>query len=88
MWDVAMLRPFKSLRALAEAFGLRPKTPAPAEIDAHLEKGVTFYRAGDAEPLRRIVERRLDSAPEKPDRPCVYVDQWEELYAMAAPCRG
>jgi hypothetical protein len=32
-----------------------------------------------------VVDRRLDAAPEKPDRLLIYVDQWEELYAMAPP---
>ena len=35
--------------------------------------------------LARTVDRRLDAAPEKPDRLLIYVDQWEELYAMAPP---
>jgi hypothetical protein len=48
----------------------------PAEIDA-------FYRDGDAGTLARIVDRRLDAATEKPGRLLIYVDQWEEVYAMA-----
>jgi hypothetical protein len=35
--------------------------------------------------LAYIVDRHLDAAPEKPDRLLIYVDQWEELYAMAPP---
>ena len=84
MWDVATLRPGKSpLRALAEAFGAVPENAGPAEIDAYLEREATFYRVGDAETLARIVDNRLNAAPEKPDRLLIYVDQWEELYAMA-----
>src|SRR5271165_6155598 len=86
MWDVVTLRPGKSpLHALAEVFGVAPDNAGPAEIDARLEKEAAFYRAGDAETLTRIVDRRLDAAPEKPDRLLIYVDQWEELYAMAPP---
>ena len=32
-----------------------------------------------------MVNDRLDAAPEKPDRLLIYVDQREELYAMAPP---
>ena len=40
---------------------------------------------GNAALLAHVVDRRLDAAPEKPDRLLIYVDQWEELYAMAPP---
>ena len=71
------------LNALAEAFGTMPANAGEFEIDAWLEKEASFLRAGDAETLARAVDRRLDAAPEKPDRLLIYVDQWEELYAMA-----
>ncbi|MBV8107315.1 MAG: TIR domain-containing protein [Hyphomicrobiales bacterium] len=84
MWDVVALRPGKwPLRALAQAFGTVPDNAGSFEIDAWLEKEASFLRAGDADALGRAVDRRLDSAPEKPDRLLIYVDQWEELYAMA-----
>ncbi len=84
MWDVVALRPSKSpLRALAEAFGSMPDNTGQFEIDTWLEKEAAFLRAGDAESLARVVDRRLDAAPEKPDRLLIYIDQWEELYAMA-----
>ncbi len=84
MWDVVTLRPGKRpLHALAEAFGATPANAGPAAIDAWLEGEAAAYRAGDPETLARIVDRRLDAAPEKPDRLLLYVDQWEELYAMA-----
>ncbi len=84
MWDVVTLRPGKSpLRALAEAFGAMRENAGSFEIDAWLEKETAFVRAGDAEILARAVDRRLEAAPEKPDRLLIYVDQWEELYAMA-----
>jgi len=62
-----------------------PENAGPAEIDAYLEKEAGFYRDGDADKLARMVNDRLDAAPEKPDRLLIYVDQWEELYAMAPP---
>jgi len=84
MWDVVTLRPGASpLRSLAAAFGTAPDNAGPAAIDAYLEGEAAAYRAGDADMLARMVDRRLDAAPEKPDRLVVYVDQWEELYAMA-----
>ena len=84
MWST--LRPGKSpLSALAEAFGVTPDNAGPAAIDTWLEGEAAAYRAGDADKLARIVDRRLDAAPEKPDRLLIYVDQWEELYAMAPP---
>ena len=83
-WDVVSLRPGRSpLGALATAFGTAPEHAGPAEIDAYLEREAEFYRDGNADTLTRIVDRRLDAAPEKPDRLLIYVDQWEELYAMA-----
>jgi energy-coupling factor transporter ATP-binding protein EcfA2 len=86
MWDVVALRPGKSpLGALAEAFGTAPDNAGVFENDAWREKEATFLRAGDAGTLTRAVDRRLDGAPEKPDRLLIYVDQWEELYAMAPP---
>jgi tetratricopeptide (TPR) repeat protein/energy-coupling factor transporter ATP-binding protein EcfA2 len=84
IWDVVTLRPGASpLRAFAAAFGTAPENAGPAEIDAYLQKETAFYRAGDAETLARIIERRLDAALEMPDRLLIYIDQFEELYAMA-----
>ncbi len=83
-WDVISFRPGASpLRALAAAFGSSPDIVGPAEIDAYLEHEAAAYRDGDANKLTRIVSDRLDSAPKRPDRLLIYVDQWEELYAMA-----
>ncbi len=87
-WDVVSLQPGQwPLRSLAAAFGNAPENAGPAEIDAYLEKEAGFYRGGDAEMLARIVNDRLDAAPEqeKQDHLLIYVDQWEELYAMAPP---
>ena len=84
MWDVVSFRPGASpLRALAAAFGTIPENAGPAAIDTYLESEATAYRTGGAGMLANIVNDRLDAAPEKPDRLLIYVDQWEELYAMA-----
>src|SRR5271165_6870192 len=84
MWDVVTLRPGKRpLHSLAEVFGTLPDNAGPAVIDTYLEGEAAAYRAGDADKLARIVDRRLGAAPEKPDRLLIYIDQWEELYAMA-----
>jgi hypothetical protein len=86
MWDVVTLRPGKSpLTALAAGFGRPPGNAGPAAIDTWLEGEAAAYRAGDKDTLARIVDLRLDKAPERPDRLLVYVDQWEELDAMAPP---
>jgi energy-coupling factor transporter ATP-binding protein EcfA2 len=83
-WDVVSFRPGASpLRALATAFGKVPEKAGPAATDTYLENEAAAYRAGDADKLARIVNDRLDAAPDKPDRLLIYVDQWEELYAMA-----
>ena len=84
MWDVVSFRPGASpLRALADAFGAVPEHAGPAAINSYLEGEAAAYRSGDPEKLFRIVNDRLNAAPEKPDRLLIYVDQWEELYAMA-----
>ena len=84
MWDVVTLRPGPSpLRALAGTFGTAPDNAGPAAIDAYFEGEAAAYRAGDADKLGRIINDRLDAAQEKPDRLLIYIDQWEELYAMA-----
>ena len=84
MWSVVTLRPGeRPLHALAEAFGTAPADAGPARIEAALKDEVEAYRAGDADMLAGIVGRRLDAMPGRPDRLLIYVDQWEELYAMA-----
>jgi hypothetical protein len=71
------------LRALAAAFCAVPVNAGPAAFDTYLENEAAAYRTGDVGKLGRIVNDRLDAASEKPDRLLIYVDQWEELYAMA-----
>jgi energy-coupling factor transporter ATP-binding protein EcfA2 len=84
VWDVVSFRPGASpLRALADAFGTAPQDVGPASKDTYLENEAAAYRGGDLGKLRRVINDRLDAAPEKPDRVLIYVDQWEELYAMA-----
>jgi hypothetical protein len=84
MWDVVTIRPGKwPLAALFSAFEGAPGKATQTEIDDWLENGAESYRSGDAEKLARIIERRLDAAAERPDRLLIYIDQWEELYAMA-----
>jgi hypothetical protein len=84
MWDVVTLRPGKSLlTALADAVWTMPNDAGPAEIISRLEKEAAFYRDGGSHTLAQIIDRHLDGAPEKPELLLIYVDQWEELYAMA-----
>ncbi|PWB90475.1 hypothetical protein C5688_10780, partial [Methylocystis sp. MitZ-2018] len=84
MWDVISFRPGAfPLRTLAAAFGTPPENVGPAGHDTYLEKEAADYRNGDADMLGRVISSRLDAMPEKPDRLLIYVDQWEELYAMA-----
>jgi energy-coupling factor transporter ATP-binding protein EcfA2 len=84
VWDVVSFRPEKwPLSALAAAFVTVPENSGPAAIDTILETEAAAYRTGDVGKLGRMVARRLDAMPEKPDRLLIYVDQWEELYAMA-----
>ncbi len=84
MWDVVSIRPGAwPLHALATAFGTLPDNAGPATIDSYLENEAAAYRTGNTDMLARIVNKRLEAAPEKPDRLLIYVDQWEELYAMA-----
>jgi len=85
-WDVVSLRPGKSpLFNLAEAFGSPAENAGPAQVVTYLENEAKAYREGSADLLAHVVDRRLDAAPESSDRLLIYVDQWEELYAMAPP---
>jgi WD40 repeat protein len=88
VWDIVWLRPGAwPLHALAEALSSPPTNAGPAARDAFIEDEVKALRDGDVERLTRIIDRRLDTAVEKPDRLLIYVDQWEELYTMA-PAAG
>jgi hypothetical protein len=85
-WDVVSFRPGKSpLFNLAEAFGSPLGNAGPAQAALYLKNEAMAYREGDPDLLAHVVDRRLDVAPqhERPDRLLIYVDQWEELYAMA-----
>jgi len=84
VWDVVTVRPGNwPLRALAEAFAAIPPDAGPAARDTYLDNEVAGFRQGDAAKLVRIIDDRLRKASEKPDRLLLYIDQWEELYAMA-----
>jgi Novel STAND NTPase 1/TIR domain len=83
MWDVVSFRPGASpLRALARTFGTVPQDAGPASEDSYLENEAATYRGGDAGKLRRIIDDRLDAAPEKPDRVLIHVDQWQGGHPM------
>jgi energy-coupling factor transporter ATP-binding protein EcfA2 len=83
-WDVISFRPGASpLAALTAAFATVPKKAEPATTDTNIENEAAAFRTGDSGMLGRMVARRLDGMPEKPDRLLIYVDQWEELYSMA-----
>jgi energy-coupling factor transporter ATP-binding protein EcfA2 len=83
-WDVISFRPGASpLAALAAAFATVPKKAEQAATDTNIENEAAAFRTGDSGRLGRMVARRLNGMPEKPDRLLIYVDQWEELYSMA-----
>jgi WD40 repeat protein/energy-coupling factor transporter ATP-binding protein EcfA2 len=84
LWDVVALRPGASpLRSLAACFGQAPAGAGPAATDRFFEGEVAAMREGDTSILARVIVDRLDLAAERPDCLLIYVDQWEELYAMA-----
>jgi WD40 repeat protein len=98
VWDVLTLRPGPwPLHSLAEALGTESRqpaalndvasTPSPLSREAKIDRWASQLRpsangtVGDR--LARLVVRRLDAAREQPHRLLVYIDQWEELYAMS-----
>ena len=83
-WDVVSFRPGKS--PLARSCGRvrnRSGERRPGRDRRLPRKGGRILSRRRCRHTARIVDRRLDGAPEKPDRLLIYVDQWEELYAMA-----
>ena len=74
---VAAARPRRRLRSSRRRTLDRPRSTPIWRVKPRPIELVTTRQ------LARIVNRRLDAAPEKPDRLLIYVDQWEELYAMA-----
>jgi WD40 repeat protein/energy-coupling factor transporter ATP-binding protein EcfA2 len=84
VWDILSLHPGAwPLHALAEALSPPPLAAGPVSRDAFIEQEAEALRGGGVERLGRVLERRLESAVENPDYLLIYVDQWEELYAMA-----
>jgi tetratricopeptide (TPR) repeat protein len=83
VWDVVTLRPTSlPLHALAQAFNPYPRELGVFALQEWLSNEAAVLRNGSPDKLAPVIAQRLDSAPEKPDRLLVYVDQWEELYSM------
>jgi TPR repeat protein len=83
-WNVLSLRPGPTpLRALAAAFNPRADDEGAAEYATKITTEADQLRTGDPELLSHIIREELDRAEGKPDRLLLYIDQWEELYALA-----
>ena len=83
-WNVLSLRPGPTpLRALAAAFNPRADDEGAAEYAAKITTEADQLRTGDPELLSHMIREELDRAEGKPDRLLLYIDQWEELYALA-----
>ena len=54
----------------------------PAAIDTYLKARPKPSERAARTSSSALVDVRLDATPEKPDRLLIYIDQWEELYAM------
>ena len=83
-WNVLSLRPGPTpLRALAAAFNPRADDEGAAEYATKITTEAEQLRTGDLELLSHMIREELDRAEGKPDRLLLYIDQWEELYALA-----
>ena len=83
LWEAVSMRPGRlPLHALASTFIDDRSDTDPFSRDARIERGVAELRAGDSRMLARVITRRLEAAPERSDRLLLFIDQWEELYAM------
>jgi TPR repeat protein len=83
-WNVLSLRPGPTpLRALAAAFNPRADDEGAAEYVTKITAEADQLRTGDPELLSHMIREELDRAEGKPDRLLLYIDQWEELYALA-----
>jgi WD40 repeat protein len=83
-WDVVSLRPgMRPLHALAAAFNEPPAGAGTFSTQDWLDREATALRTGTPDKLAAAIAARLDDASECPDRLLLYIDQWEELYAMA-----
>jgi TIR domain len=85
-WTVLSLRPGPTpLRSLAAAFNPRQDEEGAAEYATKITREVDQLRTGDPEVLSHMIRQGLERAEGKPDRLLLYVDAWEELYALAPP---
>ena len=83
-WDVVSLRPgMRPLHAMAAAFNAPPAGAGTFSTQDWLDREATALRTGAPDKLAAAIAARLDDASECPDRLLLYIDQWEELYAMA-----
>ena len=83
VWDVVTLRPTtRPLHALARVFNPEPPAVGVFAGQDWLDDEAAALRSGSPGKLAPVIAHRLDESPEKPDRLLLYVDQWEELYAM------
>ncbi len=86
-WDMLALRPgHEPLHVLAEALSPPPEGATPAERIEKINADADRLRRGTVR-LDQLVRYHLDRQPGT-DRLLLYVDQWEELYTLAARAAG
>ena len=86
-WDMLAIRPgHEPLNALAEALSPPPEGATPAERIERINADADRLRRGTVR-LDQLVRHHLDQQPGT-DRLLLYVDQWEELYTLAARAEG
>jgi energy-coupling factor transporter ATP-binding protein EcfA2 len=86
-WDMLAIRPGREpLTALAEALSPPPEGATPAERIERINADADRLRRGTVR-LDQLVRHHLDQQ-RGTDRLLLYVDQWEELYTLAAPAAG
>jgi WD40 repeat protein len=86
-WDMLAFRPgHEPLNALAEALSPPPEGATPAERIEKINADADRLRRGTVR-LEQLVRHHLDQQPGT-DRLLLYIDQWEELYTLAARGEG
>lgn len=86
-WDMLAIRPgHEPLSALAEALSPPPDGATPAERIERINADADRLRRGTVR-VNQLVRHHLDQQPGT-DRLLLYVDQWEELYTLAAQAEG
>jgi hypothetical protein len=86
-WDMIAIRPGREpLNALAEALSPPPEGATPAERIEKINADADRLRRGTVR-LDQLVRHHLDQQ-RGTDRLLLYVDQWEELYTLAARAKG